>query len=142
MANHVLEDAGSAAQLEVALPHPATSKPARFERFLENERFLAFILLAPAVILLSVFIAYPFVMGVWLSLSSTSVGIPGQFDDPRLKQAIERIRTTGIAKAKSGGLHVVEPAPDQLREHIARGFRFLAYSLDSRMLDTASSRTL
>ncbi len=79
MANHVLEDAGSAAQLEVALPHPATSKPARFERFLENERFLAFILLAPAVILLSVFIAYPFVMGVWLSLSSTSVGNIGQF---------------------------------------------------------------
>ena len=79
MANHVLENTGSAAQLEVALPHPATSKPARFERFLENERFLAFILLAPAVILLSVFIAYPFVMGVWLSLSSTSVGNIGQF---------------------------------------------------------------
>ncbi len=79
MANHVLENTGSAAQLEVALPHPATSKPARFERFLENERFLAFILLAPAVVLLSVFIAYPFVMGVWLSLSSTSVGNIGQF---------------------------------------------------------------
>jgi len=79
VANHVLENTGSAAQLEVALPHPATSKPARFERFLENERFLAFILLAPAVVLLSVFIAYPFVMGVWLSLSSTSVGNIGQF---------------------------------------------------------------
>lgn len=79
MANHALEGAGSAAQVEVALPHPITAKPARFERFLENERFLAFILLAPAVILLSVFIAYPFVMGVWLSLSSTSVGSPGRF---------------------------------------------------------------
>lgn len=68
---------------------------------------------------------------------SASMGIPGQFDDPRLKQAIERIRTTGIAKSKPGGLHVVEPSPEQLREHVARGFRFLAYSLDTRMLDTA-----
>ena len=68
---------------------------------------------------------------------SASMGIAGQFDDPRLKQAIERVRTTGIAKAKPGGLHVVEPAPAQLREHVASGFRFLAYSLDSRMLDTA-----
>jgi len=68
---------------------------------------------------------------------SASMGIPGHFDDPRLAQAIERVRTTGLAKAKPGGLHVVEPAPEQLREHIAQGFRFLAYSLDTRMLDTA-----
>ncbi|MBM3272731.1 2,4-dihydroxyhept-2-ene-1,7-dioic acid aldolase, partial [Candidatus Kaiserbacteria bacterium] len=68
---------------------------------------------------------------------SASMGIPGQFDDPRLKQAIERIRTTGLAKGKPGGLHVVEPDAAQLREHVARGFRFLAYSLDTRMLDTA-----
>jgi multiple sugar transport system permease protein len=46
---------------------------------LENERLLAAVLLAPAVLLLGVFIAYPFVMGVWLSLSSTSVGNPGEF---------------------------------------------------------------
>ena len=68
---------------------------------------------------------------------SASMGIAGQFDDPRLKQAIDRDRTTRIARAKPGGLHVVEPAPEQLREHVARGFRFLAYSLDTRMLDTA-----
>jgi len=68
---------------------------------------------------------------------SASMGIPGHFDDPRLAQAIERVRATGLAKAKPGGLHVVEPAPEQLRMHVARGFRFLAYSLDTRMLDTA-----
>jgi 2-dehydro-3-deoxyglucarate aldolase len=68
---------------------------------------------------------------------SASMGIPGQFDDPRLTQAIERVRATGLAKTKPGGLHVVEPAPEQLRAHVARGFRFLAYSLDTRMLDMA-----
>ena len=69
---------GSAANT-VALPHPRTSPPKTLTRFLESERLLAMLLLAPTVLLLGVFIAYPFVMGVWLSLTSTSVGNPGQF---------------------------------------------------------------
>src|SRR5262245_3012729 len=64
----------------VALPRTQTSRrPARQGAMLENERLLAAVLLAPTVILLGLFIAYPFVMGVWLALSSTSVGNPGQF---------------------------------------------------------------
>jgi len=70
---------GTAARIEVALPHPVTTGPTGLTRFLESERLLAFILLAPTVVLLGLFIAYPFVMGVWLSLSSTSVGNPGTF---------------------------------------------------------------
>jgi multiple sugar transport system permease protein len=72
---------GSAAGLEVALPHPGTRRPATRLRggFLENERLLAALLLSPTIVLLGVFIAYPFVMGVWLALSSTSVGNPGRF---------------------------------------------------------------
>jgi multiple sugar transport system permease protein len=46
---------------------------------LENERLLAGLLLTPTIVLLGLFIAYPFVMGVWLSLSNTSVGNVGQF---------------------------------------------------------------
>jgi multiple sugar transport system permease protein len=68
-----------AAGIEVALPHPGTSRPAGLARFLESERLLAALLLSPTVLLLGLFIAYPFVMGVWLSLSSTSVGNPGAF---------------------------------------------------------------
>jgi multiple sugar transport system permease protein len=45
----------------------------------ENERLLAFALLTPTVVLLGLFIAYPFVMGVWLSVSDTTVGNPGRF---------------------------------------------------------------
>jgi multiple sugar transport system permease protein len=62
----------------VALPRSRTSRPARQGAMLENERLLAAVLLAPTVLLLGLFIAYPFVMGVWLALSSTSVGNPGQ----------------------------------------------------------------
>jgi multiple sugar transport system permease protein len=65
--------------MEVALSHPGASRPARLTRLLENERLLASLLLAPTVVLLGLFIAYPFVMGVWLALSSTSVGNAGSF---------------------------------------------------------------
>jgi multiple sugar transport system permease protein len=48
-------------------------------RRLEDERWLAFSLLAPTAVLLGLFIAYPFFEGVLLSLTSTRVGIDGQF---------------------------------------------------------------
>jgi multiple sugar transport system permease protein len=70
--------AGSATGV-VALPRARSTSPPGLTRFLESERLLAAILLAPAVLLLGVFIAYPFVMGVWLSLSDTSVGNVGHF---------------------------------------------------------------
>jgi len=45
----------------------------------ENERILALALLAPAVVILSTFIAYPFVMAIWFALTSIRVGDPGEF---------------------------------------------------------------
>jgi len=71
--------AGSATRVEVALPRSRVAQRRALTSLLENERFLAFVLLAPTVLLLGVFIAYPFVMGVWFSLSNISVGNPGHF---------------------------------------------------------------
>jgi multiple sugar transport system permease protein len=48
-------------------------------RLLEDERWLALSLLLPTVALLGLFIAYPFVKGVWLSVTDAKVGVPGQF---------------------------------------------------------------
>ena len=48
-------------------------------RLLEDERWLAAALLLPTVVLLGLFIAYPFVEGVLLSVTDTKVGIPGHF---------------------------------------------------------------
>ncbi len=79
MSNRVFEGGRGASGVEVALPHPTVSRSAKLERYLESERLLAFVLLAPTVVLLGVFIAYPFVMGIWLALSSTSVGNIGEF---------------------------------------------------------------
>jgi multiple sugar transport system permease protein len=46
---------------------------------LEDERWLALLLLLPTLVLLALFIAYPFVEGVRLSVTDTKVGVPGKF---------------------------------------------------------------
>src|SRR5262249_51855367 len=48
-------------------------------RALEDERWLAMTLLMPTVVLLGLFIAYPFFEGVYLSITNTKVGVPGTF---------------------------------------------------------------
>jgi multiple sugar transport system permease protein len=48
-------------------------------RLLEDERRLGFALLAPTMILLALFIAYPFFKGVELAVTDTRVGVPGHF---------------------------------------------------------------
>src|SRR5262249_36934114 len=48
-------------------------------RLLEDERWLAVALLVPTVVLLGMFIAYPFVQGVLLAVTDTKVGVPGRF---------------------------------------------------------------
>jgi multiple sugar transport system permease protein len=48
-------------------------------RLLEDERWLAMLLLLPTVALLGLFIAYPFVKGIELSVTDTRVGVPGHF---------------------------------------------------------------
>ncbi len=54
-------------------------RPSVRQRKLEDERWLALVLLMPTAILLGLFIAYPFFEGVMLSLSSARVGDPGKF---------------------------------------------------------------
>ena len=70
--------AGGSARVEVLAP-PRTARKGGGGAWLENERLLAAMLLTPTVLLLGLFIAYPFVMGVWLALSNTSVGNVGEF---------------------------------------------------------------
>jgi multiple sugar transport system permease protein len=61
-----------------ALATAEGKRPSRLRR-LEDERWLALALLTPTAVLLGLFIAYPFVEGVLLSLSSARVGDPGHF---------------------------------------------------------------
>ncbi|MBI4589146.1 MAG: sugar ABC transporter permease [Candidatus Rokubacteria bacterium] len=65
--------------MEAVLPRPRASREGIVNRILEDERSLAYLLLTPTAILLTLFIAYPFFRGVWLSVSSATVGMPGDF---------------------------------------------------------------
>src|SRR5258708_13092499 len=48
-------------------------------RLLEDERWLALVLLVPTLVLLGMFIAYPFLRGILLAVTDARVGVPGNF---------------------------------------------------------------
>lgn len=48
-------------------------------RTLENPQVLGMVFATPAVLLLGVFLAYPFVLGLWLSFTDTLIGSKGSF---------------------------------------------------------------
>jgi len=64
----------------MAIAHPAAVvAPRPRTRLLEDERWLAFVLILPTMVILGLFIAYPFVKGIMLSVTNTRVGVPGDF---------------------------------------------------------------
>src|SRR3954454_21735549 len=63
------------AETQVYMPQAPRPKM----RLLEDERWLAFVLLVATMVLLGLFIAYPFVRGIILSVTDSRVGVPGNF---------------------------------------------------------------
>jgi multiple sugar transport system permease protein len=51
----------------------------RFGNLLERENSLGLLLMVPAVTVLVAFIAYPFVLGIWYSLTDARIGVAGNF---------------------------------------------------------------
>ncbi len=48
-------------------------------RFFEREAYLGYLLLVPMLLLLVVFLAYPFLFGIWLSVTNAQIGENGHF---------------------------------------------------------------
>ena len=69
---------------------------------------------------------------------SCSMGIPGQFENDKFIEVMEHIRDTGQRLNCPAGLHIVEPDVEKLEESVIEGYIFIAYSVDSRMLDVAA----
>ena len=65
---------------------------------------------------------------------SCSMGIPGEFNNPKFKQVVESIISISNEMNAVSGLHVVEPDLLKLDEAIKIGHKFIAYSVDIRML--------
>jgi 2-dehydro-3-deoxyglucarate aldolase len=71
---------------------------------------------------------------------AASMGLPGQFTDPRFGAALQRVRTLSMARGVPCGLHVVQPDPTVLQDRLAEGYRFIAYSIDAVFLNAHAVR--
>jgi hypothetical protein len=64
---------------EAAGSTPARAGSLPWGAFLDREHVLGYVLVFPALLLLGVFIAYPFLLGIWFSLTDKIVGQPANF---------------------------------------------------------------
>jgi multiple sugar transport system permease protein len=63
----------------VARPAPVTGRPVTLRGFVEREGVFSWLMLAPGVLFLLAFVAYPFLYGIYLSLQERRVSEPGTF---------------------------------------------------------------
>src|SRR5947207_15108848 len=63
----------------VARPAPVTGRPLSLWRTVDRESVFSWLMLAPGVLFLLAFVAYPFFYGMFLSLSERRVAQPGVF---------------------------------------------------------------
>lgn len=71
---------------------------------------------------------------------SGSMGLTGQFDNPRFQEVMQGIADACKRHGARMGLHIVEPDPEALEREIARGCQFIAYGIDSVFLWRAAAR--
>ncbi len=67
---------------------------------------------------------------------SASLDLAGQLEHPRVLEAIAAVRETAKRLGRPGGIHIVEPDELKLRQAVDQGFTFIAYSIDTRIIDT------
>ena len=69
---------------------------------------------------------------------SCSMGIPGEFNHPSFIKIMDKIVEISLQVNAVSGIHIVEPDIQKMNEAIAIGHKFIAYSVDIRMLDIAA----
>lgn len=70
---------------------------------------------------------------------SASMGIPGEFNHPKMTEALDKIDKAGSKLNKAGGIHIIEPNLAELKTAIYNRMKFIAYSVDFRMIETLCS---
>ncbi len=73
---------------------------------------------------------------------SASMGIPGQFDHADFIVVMNKITEIASQTEVPSGIHIIEPDVEQIKRRIEDGYRFIAYSLDIRMLDVSCSNAV
>jgi 2-dehydro-3-deoxyglucarate aldolase len=73
---------------------------------------------------------------------SCSMGIPAEFDHPRMADAREAVKKAAAKHGKVLGIHETRPEAQAVQSLIDEGFRFIGCSIDTVFLRTASRELL
>ena len=73
---------------------------------------------------------------------SASMGITSQFENLEFLNVMKSIKKKADLANMACGVHVVDPSDSDLKERIAEGYRFLAYSIDSVFLIRSSNNPI
>jgi len=65
---------------------------------------------------------------------SGSLGLSGNFDDPTVKKALDKVEEMCKKYNYYSGFHVVPPDVELVKEKIYLGYKFIAYSIDELFL--------
>lgn len=66
---------------------------------------------------------------------SISLGIPGQFNNKKFINALNKIILTCKKNRKAFGIHIVQQDLKELKIRLKQGFQFIAYSMDTVILN-------
>jgi len=69
---------------------------------------------------------------------SGSIGKPGEWDHPTVKEALLKYERIAKASNKLMGYHVIEPQHSLVQEKIDKGYNFIAFSLDTLFLGSVA----
>ena len=67
---------------------------------------------------------------------SASIGMTAEIDRSDFIAIMKRIKDLCSANGVVSGLHIVNPSLKELKLRIEEGYRFIAYSIDSAMLQS------
>lgn len=73
---------------------------------------------------------------------SASLGKTGEINNPLVEQSIEKIFDSCFHFSIPVGIHIVNPDVNELNRKIKKGYRFLAYSIDTVFLNKSSKNPL
>ena len=73
---------------------------------------------------------------------SASMGLTGQFNDPKFNQVIQEILEVCNKHNVPFGDHLVEPSLPALKQRVKNGYRFIAYSMDSVFMNNSSQNPI
>ncbi len=73
---------------------------------------------------------------------SGSIGKAGEWDDPKVKEALLRYEKIATSSNKYVGYHVIEPDHSLIQEKINKGYNFIAFSLDTLFLGSIARKEM